>query len=145
MIGLSPLSPPCSPATAIASNHGPQCLLQPGDQRSPPRCQMQASEKLTMDASRGGYCWDVTENTALLGLKVLSPTRLSPPPLFALQCPVPCASLFWLIVVFTPPIASSPAFVTSQTFHCHMLWPPPPLTLSTDCHLLSRRCHCLQL
>ena len=34
VIGLSPLPLPCSPAAAITSNHGPQCLLQPADRRS---------------------------------------------------------------------------------------------------------------
>ena len=37
----------------IASNHGLQCLLQPANRRSPLRFKMQASKKLTVDASRG--------------------------------------------------------------------------------------------
>ena len=44
VIWLSPLPPPCSPAAAITSNHGLQCLLQLADRRSPPCCQTQASK-----------------------------------------------------------------------------------------------------
>ena len=40
---------------------------------------------------------------SIAGPIALSPTLLSPPPSLVLWCPVPCASLFWLIVVFTPP------------------------------------------
>ena len=40
---------------------------------------------------------------SVAGPIVLSPTPLSLPPFFVLWCPVPCTSLFWLIVVFIPP------------------------------------------
>ena len=42
-----------------------------------------------------------------LASTVAAATALTAIAVFALQCLAPCASLFWLIIVFTPPLASS--------------------------------------
>jgi hypothetical protein len=42
-----------------------------------------------------------------LASAVAAATALTAIAVFALWCPAPCASLFWLIVVITPPLASS--------------------------------------
>jgi len=45
--------------------------------------------------------------TIALASAVAAATALTAVAVFALRCPAPCASLFWLIVVFTYPLASS--------------------------------------
>ena len=66
---------------------------------------------------------------------MLSPAHLSPP-LFALQCNVPCASLIRLIVVFTPPtclllhLSQARPFIAICPGPCHL----------SPCHQVATSC-----